>query len=116
MSEQRRDREYLTDMVEAMRRIRVYTEGVTYEQFLKDTKTQYAVIRNLEVIGEAAKKVSSSLKSSYPQLPWRSMVRMRDEVIHHYFGINYDIVWNVATQEVPSLLSEIDRILHHEPE
>jgi len=92
MSEQRRDREYLTDMVEAMRRIRVYTEGVTYEQFLKDTKTQYAVIRNLEVIGEAAKKVSSSLKSSYPQLPWRSMVRMRDKVIHHYFGINYDIV------------------------
>ncbi len=110
MSEARRDTEYLGDIVQAMRRIIVYTEGMSYEQFMADTRTQDAVLRNIEVIGEAIKKLSGDLKASHPHLPWSNMARMRDKVIHHYFSINYDIVWTVVAQEIPSLLPQIEDI------
>ena len=111
MSEQRRDKEYLGDIREAMQRIVAYTADLSYEQFMNELKTQDAVVRNLEVIGEAAKKLSSHLRKAYPQIPWKGMAGMRDKVIHHYFGVNYDIVWTVAKQEVPGLLPQIEHIL-----
>ena len=111
MSEQRRDKEYLGDIREAMQRIVAYTADLSYEQFMNELKTQDAVVRNLEVIGEAAKKLSSHLRKAYPQIPWKGMAGMRDKVIHHYFGVNYDIVWTVAKQEVPGLLPQIEDIL-----
>lgn len=117
MSKQkRRDREYLGDIREAMQRITAYTAGLSYEQFMNDSKTQDAVVRNLEVIGEATKNLSSHLRKAHPNIPWKGMAGMRDKVIHHYFGINYDIVWTVAKQEVPGLLPQIEDILTRETE
>lgn len=111
MSKQRRDRDYLADVQEAMARIVAYTADLSYEQFLNDAKTQDAVIRNLQVIGEAAKRLSGPLKRASPHIPWKEMAGMRDKVTHEYFGINYEIVWTVARQQLPSLLPGIVSLL-----
>jgi uncharacterized protein with HEPN domain len=111
MSSKRRDRDYLGDILEAMQRLIAYTEEMSYEQFMGDTRTQDAVLRNVKVIGEAVKQLSSSLKQKHPALPWKDMAGMRDKVIHHYFGINYDIVWTVAREEAPRYVPAIESIL-----
>lgn len=112
----RRDAECLTDIREAIRRINAYIAGFSFEQFMKDTKTQDAVIRNLEVIGEATKNLSSRLRRSYPDIPWKEMAGVRDKMIHHYFGINYDIVWTLAKEDLPQLLPQIESIPKKEME
>ena len=110
----RRDQDYLGDIREAMQSMAAYTAGMTFEQFLKDSKTQDAVVRNLEVIGEATKNLSSRLRKAYPQIPWKDLAGVRDKMIHHYFGINYEIVWMIAKEELPSLLPQIEDILMRE--
>lgn len=107
----RRDLDFLSDIYEAIQRIATYTESMTYEQFLRDYKTQDAVVRNLEVIGEAAKSLSTHLKKAHPQIPWRELAGVRDKMIHHYFGINYEIVWTIAKEELPRLLPQIEDML-----
>ena len=87
MSRKRRDREYLADTVEAVQRIVAYTGELTYEEFLTDRKTQDAVLRNLQVLGEAVKRLSAPVKQAWPHLPWKQMAGMRDKVVHDYFGI-----------------------------
>jgi len=113
MSE-RADGDFLRDMQEAVRRIRAYTEAMAYDQLLTDIKTQDAVIRNLEIVGEAAKNISTQLSSKYPNIPWKGMAGVRDGLIHHYFGVNLDIVWNIVTVELPSLESQVKEILQNE--
>jgi uncharacterized protein with HEPN domain len=110
----RRDQDYLSDIREAIQRIAAYTAGLNYEQFMQDNKTQDAVVRNLEIIGEATKNLSSRLRKTYPQIPWRDLAGMRDKMIHHYFGINYEIVWTIAKEELPGLVSQIQDILTKE--
>jgi uncharacterized protein with HEPN domain len=110
MSTPRRDRDYLDDLHEALRRVVAYTADLSYEEFLHSTKTQDAVIRNLQVMGEAAKKLSPGLRRTHAHIPWRQMAGMRDRIVHEYFGINYDIVWTVAREEIPSLLPQLDAI------
>ena len=107
----RRDQDYLSDIREAIQRIAAYTAGLDYEQFTQDNKTQDAVVRNLEIIGEATKNLSSRLRRVYAQIPWKALAGMRDKMIHHYFGINYEIVWTIAKEELPDLLSQIQDIL-----
>lgn len=110
MSE-RTDRDFLADIQESIRRIGAYTTSMTYPAFLMDIKTQDAVIRNLEIIGEATKNLSEGLRTRYPDVPWMSMAGVRDRLIHHYFGINLDIVWQIATAELAEVASHLDRIL-----
>ena len=110
MSE-RDDHDLLKDMREAVRRIKAYTETLSYDDFMVDTKTQDAVVRNLEIIGEAAKAVSAELRASHPGMPWKGMAGARDRLIHHYFGINLDIVWDIITIELPILQEQIEAIL-----
>jgi len=110
MSE-RTDREFLSDIQEAIRRIGEYTAGMTYQAFLEDMKTQDAVIRNLEIIGEATKNLSKELRERYPHVPWKGMAGVRDRLIHHYFGVNLDIVWQIVTDELPEVASQLESIL-----
>ena len=84
---------------------------MTYDVFLKDTKTQDAVIRNLEIIGEATKNLSPTLRAAYPGFPWKGMAGIRDRLIHRYFGVNLDIVWHVVTGELPPLASRLQEII-----
>ncbi|MEJ2703669.1 MAG: DUF86 domain-containing protein [Sedimentisphaerales bacterium] len=110
MSE-RTDIDFLRDIAEAIFRIRAYVKDIDYERFSGDTKTQDAVVRNLEIIGEAAKNISQGLKKKHTQIPWRDLAGVRDKLIHHYFGVNIDVVWGIAIEELPVLLSSLEQIL-----
>jgi uncharacterized protein with HEPN domain len=83
---------------------------MTYEAFLGDTKTQDAVIRNLEIIGEATKNLSAELRAKYLDLPWKGMAGVRDKLIHHYFGVNLDIVWQIVANELPEVAIQVEAI------
>ena len=108
---ERTDRDFLCDIQEALRRVAAYTTGMTYQSFIADTKTQDAVIRNLEILGEATKNLSAALRDRHPAVPWKGMAGIRDRLIHHYFGVNLDIVWQVVTAESPGIASKIEHIL-----
>lgn len=110
MSE-RSDRNFISDIQEAIHRIASYTVSMTYDAFLTDIKTQDAVVRNLEIIGEAAKNISEETRTKYNQIPWRSMAGTRDRLIHHYFGVNLDIVWQIVTDELPRTTEHLKKIL-----
>jgi len=86
---------YLEDMLESMRRIQRYTEGISFEEFTLSTLKTDAVIRNLEIIGEASKNVPESLKSKYPEIPWRSMYGLRNYMVHEYFGVDLNNIWKI---------------------
>ena len=88
----RKDAELLEDIKEAIKRIEIYTQKIEYKEFLKDTKTQDAVVRNLEIIGEAVKNISKELKKKFFQIPWKELAGLRDRLIHKYFGVNYEKV------------------------
>jgi uncharacterized protein with HEPN domain len=111
MSSRRSDKGYLADIQDALDQIKQYVEGYTLEQFVNDRKTQDAIVRNLEIMGEAAKHVSAALKKRHPEIPWKSMAGVRDRLIHDYFGINHEIVWQILTQELPSLELNIRKVL-----
>jgi uncharacterized protein with HEPN domain len=101
----------LEDMLEAARRILLYTENIAFAEFQKDFKTQDAVLRNLEVLGEAAKNIPEDFCEQYPDLPWQEMARTRDRLIHHYFGVNLDVVWGIADLELAGLIKKLELIL-----
>jgi len=111
MSKKRRDKDYLHDIHEAMEMIGLYIKGLTYKQFATDRKTQDAVVRNFEVIGEAAKNISKDLKGRYPEIPWKQISGLRDKLIHFYFGIDYRIVWNITKKELPKIIRQIKELL-----
>jgi len=106
MSE-RGDVEFLKDIQEAMKRIESYTEDMGYNEFLKDLKTQDAVVRNIEIIGEAVKNLSSDFKEKHDNIEWRKIAGTRDKIIHFYFGVNWDIVWDIIRNKLPALEEEI---------
>lgn len=112
----RGDIEFLSDIKEAIRRIEVYIEKKNYEGFLQDIKTQDAVVRNLEIIGEATKNISDDFKKKDPQIPWKKLAGVRDRLIHHYFGVNYDIVWVIVKKELSEIIIQIEAILDRETE
>ena len=91
-------------------------EGRSREDLLEDPTRSRAIVRSLEVIGEAVKKLPSEVRLKYPQVEWADMAGMRDVLIHHYFGIDYDIVWSVLQQEIPELHHELQRIIALESE
>jgi len=106
----RKDAELLEDIKEAIKRIEIYTQKIEYKEFLKDTKTQDAVVRNLEIIGEAVKNISKELKKKFFQIPWKELAGLRDRLIHKYFGVNYEVVWTIIRDELPEISLKIDKI------
>ncbi len=102
---------YLEDILEAAQRIRRYTTGLSFMRFAKDRKTIDAVVRNLEVIGEAAKNVPRNERQRHPKVEWRKMAGLRDILIHEYFGIDVEIVWDIVRRKIPVLQRQIKRML-----
>jgi len=103
--------DYLEDILNTIDKAENFIEGMTYEEFIKDDKTVFAVIRALEIIGEAVKNIPDDVRKSYPEIPWRDIAGMRDKVIHGYFGVRLDIVWNTVKEELPSLKPTFEKIL-----
>ena len=100
----RGDLEVLSDILEASRRIMAYGESMSYQQFSVDTKTQDAVIRNFEIIGEAAKNISPAMKDKYQEVAWSDLAKLRDKLIDHYFGIKLDIVWIIIEESLLAIV------------
>ena len=103
--------DYLTDILDAMDKVRRFTEGMTFEEFAADDKTTFAVVRALEIIGEATKNIPARIRRIYPEVPWKQMAGTRDKVIHQYFGVDLAIVWKTAKEEVPAILPVIGKVL-----
>lgn len=105
---------FLEDIQIAMSRISEYIEEYDFENFKKDYKTVDAVIRNFEVIGEASKNLNETIKEKYPDIPWTEMYYLRNKVSHEYFGIDYEIIWDIATNYLPENKKQIDQIIEIE--
>jgi uncharacterized protein with HEPN domain len=102
---------YLADIIEATRKIEGYTKGMDYRKFKADEKTFDAVLRNLEVIGEAVKNIPEEMKRKYPHVEWKYAARMRDRLIHEYFGVSVRIVWETVTNDLPAFKASIEKVL-----
>ena len=105
------DSAYLRHVLDAICRIEEYTGDITYKGFLKNNLRQDAAIRQIEVIGEAVKKLSSELKKGHPEIPWKDVAGMRDKLIHDYFGVDLDAVWDTAEKDIPQLKNKITAII-----
>lgn len=101
----------IEDMIEAIERIQKYTHGMSYEQFAADTKTVDAVVRNFEILGEAARHVTSEIQKSHPELPWSKICGMGNLLAHEYFGVSDSILWTTATADMTPLLPLLKAIL-----
>ena len=106
-----RDLTYLEHIKDSIEKIRSYTEGLSEEDFQASTLVQDAVVRQLEIIGEATKRVSGEIKQEYPEVPWKDMAGMRDVLIHDYINVEIDIVWKTVVDYLPSLLERINGII-----
>ena len=108
----RDSRVYLEDILEATRKITTYTDSLSKAVFLEDEKTLDAVVRNLEVIGEAVKKLPEDLRAQHSGVEWKKIAGLRDILIHEYFGLDAEIVWDIVRNKVPALDREVRTILN----
>ncbi len=103
--------DYLNDILESIINIKSFLKNIDLPAFQKDIKTQYAVIRALEIIGEASKKIPKEVKENNSWIPWRFMAGMRDKLIHDYFGVDTGVVWNTATEDILKLEKDINQLV-----
>jgi len=101
----------LQDMLESLEKIERYTTGLTFERFAWDDRTVDAVVRNLEIIGEAAQQIPSEVRERYPEVPWRRVIGLRNVVVHEYFAVDVEIVWTVVRQSLPELKEALRRMM-----
>ncbi len=106
-------RYFIADILECIRKIKIYTSGMSYDDFMKDDKTKDAVLRNLEIIGEAAKQISRNIREKYEEIPWKQIIGLRNRLIHGYFVVDYDIVWDIVKKELPELEIKMEKILQN---
>jgi|WetSurMetagenome_2_1015567.scaffolds.fasta_scaffold156935_2 uncharacterized protein with HEPN domain len=103
--------ERLWDILDAIQCIYEYSKGMNYKAFLQDRKTRDAVVRNIEIIGEAVRSLPPRFKQKHPDIAWKDIIGMRNVIVHHYFGVLSDVVWNVVKKELPSLEIQIKKLV-----
>jgi len=91
--------------------INKFIEGMSYENLVNDKKTLYAVIRCLEVVGEAVKKIPNSIRDEHSEMPWREIAGMRNKLTHEYFGIDIETIWDTIKEDLPALKEAVSRII-----
>lgn len=112
----RKDRLCLRDICSAISAIQEFVDEMTFDEFCEDEKTQSAVIRKFEIMGEATKNLPETVREEHPDLPWSEMAGMRDRLIHGYFKIDQKLVWQTIQQELPPLKQQVRDVLHDLPD
>ncbi|MCX6233225.1 MAG: DUF86 domain-containing protein [Bacteroidetes bacterium] len=108
--------EFLRHILDEVRYLKDESKDLTFAEFIENPTLIRAFTRSLEIIGEAAKKVPEVLKNKYPDIEWKNISGMRDKLVHEYFGIDYDLVWDVVKNELDELYSQIESIINREKE
>ena len=103
--------DYLLDIADSIEKVQKFMEDFTLEDLRGDQKTQYAVVRGFEIIGEATKNIPASVKNAHKDIPWKDMMTMRNKLIHEYFGVNIGVVWKTMNEDLPDLKIKIANIL-----
>ena len=103
-------KDYILDILSSIQEIEEFISDMEFEEFIKDKKTINAIIRSLEVMGEAVKKIPEEIRDRYPNIPWRYIAAMRDKLIHEYHGVDLEIVWEVIKKEIPPLKPKFEKI------
>ncbi len=101
---------FIKDILEAIEKIEEFVGDMDFDEFVRDDKTASAVVRKLEIVGEASKNIPKSIRQKY-ELPWKDMARMRDKISHAYFGVDYEIVWKVVKEKLPEIKPTVRQIL-----
>jgi uncharacterized protein with HEPN domain len=102
---------FIKDLLECINKIEDFVVEMSFDEFMKDEKTKSAVVREIEVMGEAVKNIPSSIRERYKDIPWNQMAKTRDKIIHFYFGVDYEIVWRVIRERLPQIKPLVQRIL-----
>ena len=115
MSHELKNSAYLWDMLDAAQAVNDFIAQCTYEEYCNNRMLRSAVERNLEIIGEAAGKVSNEFKDSHPEIPWRQIIGQRNVIIHEYGEIDNELIWNVAKHHIPELIKNLKTLIPSEP-
>lgn len=107
---------YLEDILSSIVAIEEFTKEMTFQDFQNDKKTVDAVVRNLEIIGEAANNIPQELKENYSTIPWRDMISMRNKIMHEYFGVDTEIMWKTIQEDLPSLKTKVENLSLSKPQ
>ena len=102
---------YINDILDSIAKIEEFIGYISYTEFVEDDKTSSAVVRKLEIIGEASKNIPKEIRMKYKDIPWSDMAKTRDKIIHFYFGVDYEIVWKVIKERLPTLKQQFERVL-----
>jgi uncharacterized protein with HEPN domain len=107
----RNEKLFLADIQECCQKIERYVSGISESDFQANEILKDALVRNIEIIGEAAKNLSEQTRNVNPTVPWREVMRMRDKIVHHYFRLKLEIIWRTVTEDIPNLHLQINKIL-----
>jgi len=111
MKPKREYTDYLLDILEAVAKVKQFVKGVEFESFCDNDEKVFAVIRALEIIGEAAKHIPKSIRGRYTEIPWEDIVGMRSKVIHDYFGVDLNVIWKTLHEDLPPLQAAVAKML-----
>ncbi|MBI3051733.1 DUF86 domain-containing protein [Candidatus Woesearchaeota archaeon] len=104
--------DYIQDIIDSIKETEEFTKEWSFDDFKEDKKTINAVIRSLEIMGEAAKKIPDDIRKKYPKIPWKEMAGIRDKLIHEYHGVDLEIIWKVVKEELPPIKPNIIKLLN----
>ncbi len=102
----------LEDLLDSIKKIETYTRGISFDDFYNDPIVVDAVVRNFQVLGEAAKRIPSEIRKMNQDINWRKIIGLRNRIVHDYFGIDYKIVWKIIEKDIPLLKIQLERVYH----
>ena len=107
----RDDSSYLLDMLVAARDAVSFADGLTYSEFTQDRRSQFAILKSVEIVGEAASRLSAETRERHPDIPWREIVGMRHRLVHAYFDIDLRLVWETVERDLPALIAQLEPLV-----